>query len=151
MIYTKFQFFENLSGSNSRNRREIRAVIDTFEIYTINSLMKKNCESNFIVFRALFCVAQPKQKKSNVLFADFVEMATFLACNFYFNFFSKISLYSNLFFNIFFHQLIEKNHFTRAIPLVRIRPYVRILLQILQIRTDLILYGITLGKLLCVT
>ena len=34
-------FFENSSGSNGRNRREIRAVIDSFETYTINSLMKK--------------------------------------------------------------------------------------------------------------
>ena len=34
-------FFENFSGSNSQNRRGMRAVIDAFEIYTINSLMKK--------------------------------------------------------------------------------------------------------------
>ena len=54
-------FFENLSGSNGRNRREIRAVIDSFETYTINSLMKKKIfETNFIMSRALFWVAQPK-------------------------------------------------------------------------------------------
>ena len=34
-------FFENFPGSNGRNRREIRAVIDSFEIDTINSLIKK--------------------------------------------------------------------------------------------------------------
>ena len=39
---TILRFFENFSGSNGRNRREIRAVIDSFETYTINSLMKKN-------------------------------------------------------------------------------------------------------------
>ena len=54
-------FFENFSGSNDRNRREIRAVIDSFETYTINSLMKKKIfETNFIMSRALFWVAQPK-------------------------------------------------------------------------------------------
>ena len=57
-------FFENFFGSHGRNRREIRAVIDSFETYTINSLMKKNIfETNFIVSRALFRVAQPKQTK----------------------------------------------------------------------------------------
>ena len=36
----------------------LKAVIDSFEIYTINSL-----ESNFITSKALFEVAQPKQNK----------------------------------------------------------------------------------------
>ena len=40
-LTTIFRFFENFSGSNGRNRREIRAVIDSFETYTINSLIKK--------------------------------------------------------------------------------------------------------------
>ena len=54
-------YSENFSGSNGRNRREIRAVIDSFETYTINSLMKKKIfETNFIISRALFWVAQPK-------------------------------------------------------------------------------------------
>ena len=54
-------FLENFSGSNGRNRREIRALIDSFETYTINSLMKKKIfETNFIMSRALFWVAQPK-------------------------------------------------------------------------------------------
>ena len=43
----------------------MKAVIDSFEIYTINFLMKKKkkIETNFIVSRALFWIAQPKQKK----------------------------------------------------------------------------------------
>ena len=54
-------FFEHFSGSNGRNRREIQAVIDSFETYTINSLMKKTVfETNFIMSKALFWVAQPK-------------------------------------------------------------------------------------------
>ena len=54
-------FFENSSASNGRNHREIRAVIDHFEPYTINYLMKKKIfETNFIMSRALFWVAQPK-------------------------------------------------------------------------------------------
>ena len=53
-------FFENFFGSNGRNRREIRAVIDSFKTYTIISLMKKKIfETNFMS-RALFWVAQPK-------------------------------------------------------------------------------------------
>ena len=48
-------FFEYFSGSNGRNRREIRAVIDSFETYTINSLMKKKIfATNSIISRALF-------------------------------------------------------------------------------------------------
>ena len=65
-------FFETFSGSNGQNRREIRAVIDSFETYTINSLMKKKVfETNFIMSRALFWVAQPKQKKFEWFFSRF--------------------------------------------------------------------------------
>ena len=40
---------------------EIRAVIDCFETYTIHFLMKKKIfETNFIMSRASFWVAQPK-------------------------------------------------------------------------------------------
>ena len=54
-------FFKNFSGSNGRNGREIRAVIDFFETYTINYLMKKKIfETNFIMSRALFWVVQRK-------------------------------------------------------------------------------------------
>ena len=57
-------FFENFSGSNGRNRRELRAIIDSFEIYTINYLMKITIfKTNFMMSRTLFWVAQPKQKK----------------------------------------------------------------------------------------
>ena len=63
-------FFENFTGSNGRNRREIRAVIDSFEIYTINSLMKKKIfETNFIISRALFWVAQSKWRKLKWFFS----------------------------------------------------------------------------------
>ena len=65
-------FFENFSGSNGRNRREIQAVIDSFETYTTNSLMKnKTFETNFIMSRALFWVAPPKQKKLKWFFSRF--------------------------------------------------------------------------------
>ena len=47
---TNFIFFENLSVSDGWNRRGIRAIIDPFEIYTINSLLKKNFETNFFIF-----------------------------------------------------------------------------------------------------
>ena len=36
-----FRFFENFPGGNGRNRRGMKAVIDSFEIYTTNSLIKK--------------------------------------------------------------------------------------------------------------
>ena len=35
------QKMTNFSASNGRNHREIRAVIDSFEVYTINSSMNK--------------------------------------------------------------------------------------------------------------
>ena len=62
MTYNNFQIFKkNFSASNGRNRREIRAVIDSFETYTINSLMKKKIfETYFIMSRAVFWVAQPE-------------------------------------------------------------------------------------------
>ena len=61
MTHEFSDFFENFSGSNGRNRHEIRAVIDSFETYTINSLMKKKFfETNSVMSRALFWVAQPK-------------------------------------------------------------------------------------------
>ena len=55
-------FFENFSGSNGRNRREIRAVIDSFETYIIYKFFdeKKIFETNSIMSRASFWVAQPK-------------------------------------------------------------------------------------------
>ena len=43
-----------------------RAVIDSSEIYTINFLIEKN-ETNFIMFKASFGVAQLKQNKKILL------------------------------------------------------------------------------------
>ena len=60
-------FFEIFSGSNGRNRRRMRTVIDSSEIYSIIFLVKKKIEINFIMSRALVWVAQPKQKKIIVL------------------------------------------------------------------------------------
>ena len=41
---------------------KLRATIDSFESYTTGSLIKK-IETTFIMFKALFQVAQPKQNK----------------------------------------------------------------------------------------
>ena len=62
-------FLKNFSGSDGRNRRESRAVIDIFDIYTIDSWMKKKMFGiDSIVSRALFSVTQPKQKKIKIIF-----------------------------------------------------------------------------------
>ena len=45
----------------------LRAVIDCFEIYTINSLIKKKIETKFIMSKDLFRVAQPEQNKKNTI------------------------------------------------------------------------------------
>ena len=45
----------------------LRAVIDSFEIYTINSLIKKNCETSFIMPKALFEAELPKQNKNTII------------------------------------------------------------------------------------
>ena len=81
-------FFENFSSCNSRNHREIRAVIDCFEIYTINSL-----------------IAQPKQKNLNDFSPDFVVMATLLTRKFFFKVFSKF------FFKMFFQRFFSNFFF----------------------------------------
>ena len=57
----------------------MRVVADSFKNYTINSLTKKKIETNFIMSRALFQVAQINKKKKNYFLQDFVEMAIFLA------------------------------------------------------------------------
>ena len=41
MTHQFSDFLENFSGSKGRNRRGIRAVIDSFKFYNINSLMRK--------------------------------------------------------------------------------------------------------------
>ena len=63
-IYFFFKFFFG------RHRRSMRAVIELFEIYRINYLMKKIYifNTNFIISRALFGVVQPKRKKLKLFF-----------------------------------------------------------------------------------
>ena len=79
--------------------------------------------------RDSFWVAQLKRKKNkNDFFPDFVQVVTFLACKFFFNFFSKFSLvfFSNFFIQFFlcfvykislknflFHQRIYGVNFKR--------------------------------------
>ena len=58
MTHQFSDFLENFAGSNGRNRRGIRAVINSVEIYTVN----------FIMSRADFWVAQPKLKKITIIF-----------------------------------------------------------------------------------
>ena len=86
-------FFGNFSGSNDRNHRGMRAVIDSFEIYTIHYLMDNQFLNQFHHVQSLAqpTKAQPKQKKdmSNYFSPDFVEMATFLVCKFLFKVFSE--------------------------------------------------------------
>ena len=41
MTYQFSDFFEKFSGSDIRNHRRMRAVIDFFEIYTMNTLVAK--------------------------------------------------------------------------------------------------------------
>ena len=95
-------FFENFSGSNGRNRCEIRAVIDTFWTYTINSLMKKKIsETNSIMSRALFWVAQPKFKKIKMIFLPTsLQWQHSLRVNSFLKFFFQ--LYLQNFFPTFF-------------------------------------------------
>ena len=61
----------------------------------------KISETNFIVSRALFWVAQPKQKKKDFS-PDFVVMATFVARKFFFK------VYSNFIFKMFVQNLKKK-------------------------------------------
>ena len=86
------EFFENFSGSNGRNRRGMRAVIDSFEIYTLGEKNLKLISS----CSELVLGSTAKQKKIKVFSSDFLEMATFLACKF----FSKV--FPNGFFKFFF-------------------------------------------------
>ena len=111
---------KNFTGSNGRNRRRLRAVIDSFEIYTINSFIKKIIfENNSITSRALFWVVQSKQKKwifsqlrwndhipyMQMFFKSFLKFfQNFFFKIFFFNiFFIKFFLYANFFIRIFFN------------------------------------------------
>ena len=90
---------------------------------------KKKFESNFIMSRALFWVAQPK--KINYFSTDFVEIATFLACEFFFHSFFPIffsvflqTFFIRIFFQHFFFIIrLKIINFRRAIARIRIRPF----------------------------
>ena len=46
---------------------ELRAVTDVFEIHTINCLIKKKIETNYIMFKVLFGEVQPEQKNTIII------------------------------------------------------------------------------------
>ena len=48
----------------------LKAVIDSFEINSITTLIEKKIEPNFIVSKASFEVAQPKKTQKNIIFAS---------------------------------------------------------------------------------
>ena len=45
----------------------VRTVIDSFEIYTINSLIKKNFDTNFITSKALFILGSTSKTKKTII------------------------------------------------------------------------------------
>ena len=53
-IHQFSDFLINFTARYGQNHRGVRAVIDSLEIYTINSVMKKKIETTFIMFVALF-------------------------------------------------------------------------------------------------
>ena len=62
----QFSDFLKFSGRSGRNHRVMRAIIDSFKIYTINSLMKKKISPNFVEMAAfLACNARAKLPISN--------------------------------------------------------------------------------------
>ena len=82
---------------------KIRAVIDSFETYTINSLMKKKIfETNSIMSRALFWVAQPKRKKIKWFFSRLRWNGNIPCAQILFQFFSN--LFQNFFLLNFFSK-----------------------------------------------
>ena len=64
-----FTFFKKIVRQQCSKSLWLRAIIDSFEFYTINSFMKKKIKNNFIMFKTLFWVAQPKQKKLKLFFS----------------------------------------------------------------------------------
>ena len=87
----------------------------SFEIYTINSFMKKKIGTNFITYRVLFSVEQPNKKNQNdfssVFFFQFLSKnfcLQFFLQNFFFNFliqFFKIFFIQNFVFNFFYNNI----------------------------------------------
>ena len=65
ITYTNFEIFLKISLSliDEIVGLALRAVIDSFEIYTISSLIKKKSETNFIMSKVLLRVARSKQNK----------------------------------------------------------------------------------------
>ena len=76
MTHTNFQIFLEISSAVMIKMIDLalRALIDFFEIDTINYLIKKNFDTNFIMSKALFGVAKPKQNKNTILI---IERSTF--------------------------------------------------------------------------
>ena len=68
----------------------LRAVIGSLDIYTINSLIKKKFQTNFLISKTLFPVARPKQKKNVLLLLLFKEVLSPIN-----HFFNKISSYKH--------------------------------------------------------
>ena len=62
-------FLKSFSDSEGRNCGfgTERALTNSFEIYTVNSLIKKKFETIFIMFEASFGVAQSKQNKNTII------------------------------------------------------------------------------------
>ena len=69
MTYTNFQLFLKIYLAVIVEIADLalRTVIDSFEIYTINSLTKIKFETNFIMSHALFGVAHSKQNEKNTV------------------------------------------------------------------------------------
>ena len=82
-------FFEIFSGSNGRNRRRMRTVIDSSEIYSIIFLVKKKNWNQFHHVQS-FSLGGTTKTKKNYCSSDFVEMAILFVCTFFSMFFTKI-------------------------------------------------------------
>ena len=70
ITHTNFQIYVKISLSVIVEIVDLalRAVIDSFEIYTINCLVtQKKIENSFIMSKALFGVAHPKQNTKNTI------------------------------------------------------------------------------------
>ena len=84
MTYTNFQIVSKISLVVMVEIvvLALTAVIDSFEICTINFLIQKNFETNFIMSKALVGVAQPKQNKKKLLLSLKEELGH---VNYFFN------------------------------------------------------------------
>ena len=92
MTHQVSDFFEKKFGSNGRNRREMRAVIDFDD--------NKKFETNFIMSKTLFWVAQLKPIKTKKNLMIFLPTPLKLPHSLRANFVSVF--FRNLFSNIFF-------------------------------------------------